>query len=206
MAISAMGLALVLVTSSALAAPSPMTTTSPPELVPHDDADGTPGVRATFLVEAPAPVVLDLLWDVRRFRRVFPDIKALTVVWSKPNDVEVKFDVDAVIASPTYTLRRHLDHERAQISWRNTAGDLKKIVGRWIVTPAGPSTSRVVYESYVDVGIPGASTIYRDVAKSKLDQMAERVRAGAKEALATAPPSTAPTLSAPPTATAPPSR
>ena len=155
-----------------------------PTIVPLSDADDTPGVRATFEVDAPADVVLDLLWDVSRFKRIFPDIKELTVLAQSPTGVDVRFEVDAVVAKPTYTLRRSLDVGRGEISWFNIAGDLKRVVGRWVVRPAtNPQRSIVVYESFVDVGIVGISTVYRDIVKGKLDQMATRVRTAADEAM-----------------------
>lgn len=156
----------------------------PPTIAPLTDKDGTPGVAATFDVEAPADVVLDLLWDVSRFRRIFPDIKSLEVVKDAPPVIDVRFDVDAVIASPTYTLRRTLDVEAGEIRWVSIAGDLKRIAGRWIVRPAGARRSVVVYESFVDVGVPGLSSVYRDLVKARLDQMAGRVRKAAAEAVA----------------------
>jgi ribosome-associated toxin RatA of RatAB toxin-antitoxin module len=172
---------LVAVLLSALA----VATSTPPEIVPLSDADGTPGVAATFDVEAPRDVVVDLLWDVSRFRSIFPDIKSLAVVRDAHPVVDVRFDVDAVIASPTYTLRRQLDVNAGEIRWVSIAGDVKRIAGRWIVRAVDARRSRVTYESFVDVGVPGLSSVYRDLVKAKLDQMAERVRKGAREALST---------------------
>jgi ribosome-associated toxin RatA of RatAB toxin-antitoxin module len=160
-----------------------LATSSPPEIVPLSDVDGTPGVSATFDVEAPRDVVLDLLWDVSRFRQVFPDIKSLQVVRDAHPVVDVRFDVDAVIASPTYTLRRTLDVPAGEIRWVSIAGDVKRITGRWLVRAIDERRSRVTYESFVDVGVPGVSGVYRDLVKAKLDQMAGRVRKGASAAL-----------------------
>jgi ribosome-associated toxin RatA of RatAB toxin-antitoxin module len=156
---------------------------TPPEIVPLSDADGTPGVAATFDVEAPRDVVVDLLWDVSRFRRIFPDIKSLQVVRDAHPVVDVRFDVDAVIASPTYTLRRTLDVPAGEIRWVSIGGDVKRIAGRWIVRHVDERRCRVTYESFVDVGVPGLSGVYRDLVKAKLDQMAGRVRKGASDAL-----------------------
>jgi ribosome-associated toxin RatA of RatAB toxin-antitoxin module len=159
---------------------APPATSTAPTIIPLSDADDTPGVRATFEVDAPADVVLDLLWDVSRFKRIFPDIKELTVLDQAPTRVDVRFEVDAVVAKPTYTLRRSLDVGRGEISWFNIAGDLKRVVGRWVVRPANDARrSIVVYESFVDIGIVGVSTVYRDIVKGKLDQMATRVRTAA---------------------------
>lgn len=160
-----------------------LSTSSAPTIVPLSDADGTPGVSATFEVDAPRDVVVDLLWDVSRFRRIFPDIKSLAVVRDAHPVVDVRFDVDAVIASPTYTLRRTLDVAAGEIRWVSIAGDVKRIAGRWIVRAVDERRSRVTYESFVDVGVPGLSGVYRDLVKAKLDQMAGRVRKGASDAL-----------------------
>ncbi len=154
--------------------------TTPPEIVPTPATDGTPGVVVTFDVDAPAPAVLEeLLWDVSRFRQIFPDIKAVTVVGGSGSRLDVRFDVDAVIATPTYTLRRTLDVAAREIRWHSIDGDVKHIAGRWQVEPRGPDRCRVRYESFVDVGVPGLSVVYRDVVVKKLDQMVARVRQAA---------------------------
>lgn len=173
-------LVLALLTSLAIAAEPPPA----PVITPLTGADDTPGVRCSFVVDAPPAVVLDLLWDVSRFKRVFPDIKELHVEGTPtPTSVDVRFVVDAVVAKPTYTLRRTLDSAKGDIRWKNIAGDLPVVVGRWHVVKEGDG-SRVDYESFVDVGVPGVSGLYRDIVLSKLEQMVGRVRVGAKEALA----------------------
>jgi ribosome-associated toxin RatA of RatAB toxin-antitoxin module len=166
------------------------------EVTPQKDQSGAPGLLATFDVEAPADVVLDLLWDVRRFRQIFPDIKELEVKKTHAeHDIEVQFFVDAVVAKPTYTLRRRLDVANKSIRWESTGGDLKRIAGSWRVKALSPTRSRVVYESYVDVGVFGVSGLYRDLVVGKVDQMAGRIRASL--------PTTLPAAAAPATPTAP---
>ncbi|MDP2341765.1 MAG: SRPBCC family protein [Deltaproteobacteria bacterium] len=148
------------------------------------DADDAPGVRAVFDVEADADVVLDLLWDVGRFRKIFPDIQALEVM-GRPDvrTIDVRFVVDAVVAKPTYTLRRKLDVANRRVSWVNLSGDLKKIVGHWQVAAGGLGRCRVTYQTVVDVGIPGASSIYRSIVMGKVEQVIERVRMAAIAAM-----------------------
>lgn len=180
--VTAIGDTVVMLLAALLGALA-LSTSSAPTIVPLSDADGTPGVSATFEVDAPRDVVVDLLWDVSRFRRIFPDIKSLAVVRDAHPVVDVRFDVDAVIASPTYTLRRTLDVAAGEIRWVSIAGDVKRIAGRWIVRAVDERRSRVTYESFVDVGVPGLSGVYRDLVKAKLDQMAGRVRKGASDAL-----------------------
>ncbi len=174
----------------AQAPPSPSPLPSPVaadgvDVVELADADGVPGLRATFVVDAPADVVLDLLWAGARFRSIFPDIKALDVV-ARPDDrtVDVRFFVDAVVATPTYTLRRSLDRGRRRVAWVSVGGDLKKIVGAWTVAPLSAGRSRVIYESYVDVGVVGVSSVYRSLVVGRVEQMAARVQRAAQSALA----------------------
>jgi hypothetical protein len=154
---------------------------APPVIEPLTGEHDTPGVRCTFDVDAPPAVVLDLLWDVSRFQKVFPDIKELHVEGTPtPTSIDVRFVVDAVVASRTYTLRRQLDSTHGDIRWRNIAGDLPVVVGRWHVTAGAGGGSIVSYESYVDVGVPGVSTVYRNIVLSKLEQMVQRVRTAAR--------------------------
>jgi ribosome-associated toxin RatA of RatAB toxin-antitoxin module len=160
------------------------------DVVELADPGGVPGLRAAFDVDAPADVVLDLLWDVARFRSIFPDIKALDVV-AHPDDrtIDVRFFVDAVVATPTYTLRRSLDRAGRRVSWKSIGGDLKHIAGAWTVTPTSPTTSRVTYESFVDTGVVGVSSVYRSLVVGRVEQMVGRVRAAAAAAPRAAAPS-----------------
>jgi ribosome-associated toxin RatA of RatAB toxin-antitoxin module len=162
-------------------AQSPTSTVPPPvDVVELVDAEGTPGLRASFDVDAEADLVLDLLWDVARFRTIFPDIKALDVVARPdPQTVDVRFFVDAVVATPTYTLRRSLDRPGRRVTWRSIAGDLKKVAGSWSVVARTAHGSRVVYESFVDTGLVGVSSVYRSLVLGRVEQMAGRVRAAA---------------------------
>jgi ribosome-associated toxin RatA of RatAB toxin-antitoxin module len=154
---------------------------APSLFVQEAERDGIPGVRAAFDVEAGADATLALLWDVARFRSIFPDIKELAVL-ARPNErtVEVRFSVDAVVASPTYTLRRTLESQARRVAWVSIGGDLKRIVGSWSVVPVTAQRCRVTYESFVDVGVFGVTTAYRSLVMGRVEQMVDRVRAAAR--------------------------
>jgi ribosome-associated toxin RatA of RatAB toxin-antitoxin module len=189
-------LAAVVAVAAALAGAAPVID----EVV---DAAGVPGVRAEFDVDADPDALLGLLWDVSRFRQIFPDIQELHVE-AAPDDrtVVVRFVVDAVIKQVTYTLRRRLDRQRRTIAWVSVAGDLEQITGHWIVRPDGQGKSRVTYQSVVDVGLlPGATSIYRSMVMGKLTEVIARVQgAAAKLPKPPAPTKTqAPTTSQAPT-------
>ena len=179
---------LVLVLLCSLAAAAPV-------IEGITDAEDTPGVRAIFDVDASAATVVDLLWDVARFKTVFPDIQELTVL-ARPDDhtIDVRFVVDAFVARPTYTLRRTLNASYGLISWVNIAGDLKKIVGHWQVVATDVNHCRVRYQTVVDVGIPGASAVYASMVMGKVEQVIERVRRAAVVAPAALPATSPPAL------------
>lgn len=147
-------------------------------------ADDTKGLRATFLVHAPPGVVLETLWDVRRFRQIFPDIERLEVLAEQASSIDVRFTVDAVLAKARYTLHREIDRAARTVRWRSTGGDVKHIEGSWQVTATDdPMTSRITYTSFVDVGYAVPSGLVRDTALNKVDQMAVRVRAACRAAV-----------------------
>jgi ribosome-associated toxin RatA of RatAB toxin-antitoxin module len=177
---------IALAVATLLALQTPSTTvpvTDAVDVAELTDPAGVPGLRAAFDVAAPADVVLDLLWDVSRFRAIFPDIKALDVLARpEPHTVDVRFFVDAVVATPTYTLRRTLVPAARRVAWVSIGGDLKHIAGSWSVTPRSSSSCRVVYESFVDVGVVGVSSMYRSAVLGRVEQMVDRVRAAARAA------------------------
>lgn len=155
-----------------------------PTVVALTAADDTKGLRATFLVDAPPDVVLETLWDVRRFRQIFPDIERLEVLAEQPGFIDVRFTVDAVLAKARYTLHREIDRSARTVRWMSISGDVKHIEGSWQVTATDdPMTSRVSYTSFVDVGYAVPSGLVRDTALNKVDQMAVRVRAACRTAV-----------------------
>lgn len=159
-------------------APAVLDVQAAPVVEPLVDAVGVKGLRATFLVHAPADVVLDTLWDVGRFRSIFPDIESLEVVARRgETSLDARFFVDAVFTKASYTLRRELDRTGRRVSWTSIAGDVKSIRGSWTVAEtADPLISKVSYTSFVDVGYIVPTGMIRDVAIGKVEQMATRVR------------------------------
>jgi ribosome-associated toxin RatA of RatAB toxin-antitoxin module len=154
--------------------------------------DGVKGLRAVFDVVGAgvdADACIETLWDVRRFRTIFPDVKSLEVQSPAPDKVptatqlDVKFTVDAVLQTTTYTLRRTFDRAARKIEWHRIAGDVPTIRGSWSVMPvsskdpSAPAVVRVTYTSFVDVGYFVPTGMVRDIAMGKVNEMAGRVRA-----------------------------
>ena len=144
--------------------------------------DGIQGLRATFHVAAAPDRVLAVLWDVRRFPDMFPDIKHMRVLSRGETEIDVEFRVDAVIAEVTYTLRRTLDKERRSIRWHEIAGDLEHVRGSWLVeNTADPNLSRVTYASFVSVNAFVPESVYRNIAEGKVEELAGRLRRAVEE-------------------------
>lgn len=150
-----------------------------PDVEPLLDVDDVKGLKAAFFVAAPPDQVLETLWDVKRFRQIFPDIKSLEVLAERgDSSVDAKFFVDAVFKDVSYTLRRDVDRKARVITWKSIGGDLKVVRGSWMVLPTSdPAVSKVVYTSFVDIGSFVPTGMVRDVAMGKVNQMAARVRA-----------------------------
>ena len=158
---------------------------------PLKDERGVEGLRSTFVVDAPADAVLNVLWDVSRFKSIFPEVRDMQVLAHHPgNTIDVRFEIDAVVASPSYTLRRCLTPAAAgggEVSWLSIAGDIKSIRGSWLVVPIDATRCRVIYTSFVDVGPVFVSGMVRGVAMRKATDLAERVRAAARRYASAAP-------------------
>lgn len=169
----------------ALAEPAPdAAREGPPQVEALVSPDDTKGLRATFLVRAPPDVVLATLWDVKQFRKIFPDIQQLEVLAERPASLDVRFTVDAVLAKVRYTLRRDLDRDARSVRWQSIDGDLKSVTGSWQVSATeDPGVARVTYTSFVDVGYAVPTGLVRDTALQKVDQMAVRVRDACRSAL-----------------------
>lgn len=146
--------------------------------VKTEGVEGIPGLHATFEINAPRDKVLETLWNIDRFKEIFPDIKKLTVKKRADDMVRAEFHVDAVLKEISYTLHRTVDREKGDIVWREAGGDLEKIRGAWRVRPTSDArVTRVTYESFVEVGGFVPTGLYRDLAMRKVTEMAARVRA-----------------------------
>ena len=149
----------------------------------REGLDGMLGVEVIFDVDAEPAAVLDILWNVKRFKETFPDIHAVDVLERKENELVTRVKVDAVLATVEYTTRRTFDPLAKRVSWVELGGDLERVRGSWTVTPvAGGTQSHVHYRSFVVVSAWVPESVYRELVFQKVHEMVERVRRGAKKA------------------------
>lgn len=147
---------------------------------------GIKGVRACFELPHKPELIIDMMWDVDQFSKLFPDILELRLVASHENSQDVHYRVDAVYKEVKYTLRR-IRNDRdngSDIEWQMLNGDLRNIIGAWRITESGESGCSVVYESYVDASVLVPTAMIRKVAKTKVREMVDRVRRAASAASA----------------------
>lgn len=142
---------------------------------------GIKGVRACFDLPHPPGPIVDMMWDVDQFAKLFPDILELRLVASHENSQDVHYRVDAVYKEVKYTLRRtrNLRDNGADIEWQMLSGDLRNIIGAWRLSERGDSGCSVVYESYVDASVLVPTSMIRKVAKTKIREMVDRLRRAA---------------------------
>jgi hypothetical protein len=142
-----------------------------------DDA-GTKGLESVFDVEVSPAILLELLWGGPGYLRMFPDVKAMTVIAGEgTTTLDVAYRVDAGLRDVRYVLRRTLDREACTITWRELGGDLRRIRGGWaLARGARPGCTRVTYTAFVDVGKLVPTALVRETAKRRLGDMIERVR------------------------------
>ncbi|MBH25044.1 MAG: hypothetical protein CMH57_11420 [Myxococcales bacterium] len=146
-----------------------------------EDPDGVKGLRATFVVEQPRAVVFETINELNSFMKLFPNILAFKVLKTQGASRDVYFKIDAVIAEAEYVLRRigkrgkHAD----TIVWDRLSGDAEVIRGAWILTDgAAPGTTKVIYQSFVDVAAVVPTGLIRSIAIGKVKEMVVRVRDG----------------------------
>jgi hypothetical protein len=155
------------------------------------DREGTKGLEAVFEVDVPPDELLCLLWAPIHFRRLFPDIEDVRVIKDGGETLEVAYRIDAVVRKVGYVLLRTRDQAARTITWREIGGDLRRVRGSWRIEPsAGPGTSEVTYQAFVDVGRFVPTALVRDAGKRKLGEMVERVRKVAVAIYAAEPPRT----------------
>jgi len=151
--------------------------TAPPRTRELVDELGTKGLEILFVVGAPPDDVLELLWDHRNYGRLYPEVKAVAVIRELADEIDLEFQVDAVIKKVRYVLRRNVDRDKREIVWRELSGDLKRVRGLWkISASADASVSEVTYRAFVDIGRFVPTSLVRDLALRKAAEMVARVR------------------------------
>jgi ribosome-associated toxin RatA of RatAB toxin-antitoxin module len=153
---------------------------------PVRNVEGLPGVRAMFTVTASRQRIWSVLVDYRHFPQIFPALNKLRVLSQDAQGARVEYWANAAFLRLHYVLYRHYIEPGRRLTWSRVAGDLKRIEGFWEIrdTPR-PDVHLLVYESYVQVGSLVPTTLVRQSALRKAQEMGERLRAWIEGRVAT---------------------
>jgi hypothetical protein len=145
---------------------------------PVSNVEGLPGIRAMFTVTASRQRIWSVLVDYRNFPQIFPDLSKLRVLSQDAHGARVEYWADVAFFNLHYVLYRHYIEPGRRLTWSRVAGDLQRIEGFWEIrdTPR-PGVHLLVYESYVQVGSLIPSSLVRQSALHKAQEMGERLRA-----------------------------
>ena len=156
-------------------------TTAPPDIREVTDEQKTRGVEVIFHVAVAAAPLLQVLWNIDNFPRLFPDIKDYGLEARDPAEpprwLDVRYRVDAVLAQVSYVIRRTLEPDGLSFTWREISGDLKRVRGGWYLAETDvPGLTRVTYRAFVDIGRFVPTRLVAKGARRKAGEMVDRVR------------------------------
>ena len=136
------------------------------------------GLRVQFDIDSTVDVAIALMWDVETFTKSFPDVISLDVMERSSTHQRVKYVIDAKFKKVSYILNRNLGQrgDTQEIRWTMVKGDMRAIDGAWMVTPRSDGRADVEYESFVDASVFIPSSVIRQGALQKVDEMVTKVR------------------------------
>ncbi|OQW39777.1 MAG: hypothetical protein A4S08_06050 [Proteobacteria bacterium SG_bin4] len=142
-----------------------------------ENDQGTPGVRAVFIVEASREDIWTALTDYVNFKKFFHDIDEMKVISTDSNGAQVEFWADVVLMKLHYVLQRNYVKPGYHLTWNQVSGDLRDIQGSWQIRETQSSEKKLlIYESYADLGSVVITWIIRQGAKQKAKKMAYNLR------------------------------
>ncbi len=151
--------------------------TAPPKISRVSDDAGTRGIEAVFHINVAAEPLLQVLWDPDNYAELFPDIKSHRVLDASDDQLDIEMTVDAVLKQIKYVLRRSRDADKLTITWREVAGDLKRVRGGWYIERTdNADVCRLTYRAFVAVNRFVPTRLVAATATRKLDEMVARVR------------------------------
>ncbi|MCC7072695.1 MAG: hypothetical protein IT383_15305 [Deltaproteobacteria bacterium] len=153
---------------------------TPATVTAVEDADGIPGVIATFTIDVSADRLLDFVWDGSNSSKIFREITSRTELERTPTSVKLRYELTTIIGALRYRQQNIVERHPGgggAMRWQRIDGDMDAVHGEWLITPLGPTRCQVRYTSYVGTG---PRILYGFLKSQQVDNMkdlAERVRA-----------------------------
>ena len=157
-----------------------------PVVVAVNEGGGPAAGRVDAVIDVPAnaSAVWKVLTDCEISVRVFTGLKSCKVTERDPAGV---WDIREHVISPSMLLpswrsvfRSDYTTDR-EIRFQRTEGDLKKLEGRWELTPQGDGTTRVSYQAAIAVGGPIPSSLVKIILEADLPKTLRAVRKAAMD-------------------------
>ena len=141
-----------------------------------------PCVEVSLPVAAPQEVIYNILKDMNKYPEFMNDLVSVTVLEREENQTITHWisNVDGRIIQ--WTERDIFDDEQMQITYYQTAGDLRKMEGSWVLTPVAEGTEVKLIVDF-DFGIPMISGLLHPILKKKVRTNSENMLQAIKQRL-----------------------
>lgn len=136
-----------------------------------------PRVEVTRTVQAPADTVYRLCRDPESFPRFMSNVVSVTTRERGDGWAVTEWVTRLQGRTFRWTERDEYDDARRHITYRQTAGDLKRFEGEWLIAPEGEAASRVTFVCEFEFGIPVVAALLNPVACLALRSNAEEMLA-----------------------------
>lgn len=141
-----------------------------------------PCVEVSLPVAAPREAIYHILKDMNKYPEFMKDLVSVTVLEREGNQTITHWisNVDGRIIQ--WTERDIFDDEQMQITYYQTAGDLRKMEGSWVLTPVAEGTEVKLIVDF-DFGIPMISGLLHPILKKKVRTNSENMLQAIKQRL-----------------------
>ena len=136
------------------------------------------GLRVHFDADAAPSEAIELIWDVEKFTRSFPDVLSLEILEQSETHQRVRYVIDAKFKNypMSSTGTSNATRPEHEVTWSMVKGDLRSVDGAWRISSRTDGRSDIEYESFVDASVFIPSAVIRQGALQKVDEMVVRVR------------------------------
>ena len=136
------------------------------------------GLRVHFDADAAPSEAIELIWDVEKFTRSFPDVLSLEIL-SNQRHISA-YATSSTQNSKSYPMSStgtsNATRTKHEVTWSMVKGDLRSVDGAWRISSRTDGRSDIEYESFVDASVFIPSAVIRQGALQKVDEMVVRVR------------------------------
>lgn len=126
-----------------------------------------PYVEVSTQIKAPAAQIYPVIKEMEKYPEFMPDLESVKVLQREENATLTHWvsNVDGRVIQ--WTERDSFDDEKMCIHYEQTAGDLKKFQGDWLLTETGAGTEVKLTVDF-EFGIPMIAGLLNPILKKKV--------------------------------------